>query len=623
MKFSIIIFSLFFIQISLSAQLDSVKINSINIVGNETFSSGKLNELMSTKESNLLVNNYFIEDDFLEDLEILEKFYHHEGFFDFEISDYSTLLSEDKSELDIAIDIDEGNAAIIDSIIIVGNSFFLTKEIFKKINIFSGDRFRQVKVNSAKSNIKKMYLNTGFLDIEVDIGIRINKVQDIVELTFSIQENERFSINEIVIEGIESTKEYVVTRELDFAINDFISLDVLGETLRDLYRTGLFSSVSIKPIATSDSSLVKKNILVKLEESEPGVFEFSVGFGTIEKFSVFSEISYNNILGRAYRARLGGKISHIEKSIKPSITDPWILGIPWSLSLSGELSYRTEPSYSLTYYNGQIHFFKEFRRRSRFGFTFNSGKGYMHDISPSLFEDVIPDTLTNDELDFIYNYIKGIHVNQIRKSFKVTLVLDERNNLFNPDKGFYLNLSTEYIWGSSAVDTFRILSSKVYNNILRSEATAKYFHSTSKQTTIVSSFNIGIIKNFSEDEIIFLLDDLFYVGGPNTIRGFGYKLVGPLTSNNDPMGGRFKIVWNVFEIRQRIFWIFGAVLFADIGNVWSKPEDFNLNSLRYSAGLGLRIDTPIGLARFDYGFNPWPQPGESNGQFWFGIGHAF
>ncbi len=262
MKFSIFIFSFFLIQISLSAQLDSVKINSINIVGNEAFSFGKLSELMSTKESNLFVNNYFVEDDFLDDLEILEKFYHHEGFFDFEISDYSTLLSEDKSELDIAIDIDEGNAAIIDSIIIVGDSFFLTKEILKKINIFSGDRFRQVKVNSAKSNIKKMYLNTGFLDIEIDIGIRINKVQDIVELTFTIQENERFSINEIVIEGIE-TKEYVVTRELDFAINDFISLDVLGETLRDLYRTGLFSSVSIKPIATSDSSLVKKKYTCK------------------------------------------------------------------------------------------------------------------------------------------------------------------------------------------------------------------------------------------------------------------------------------------------------------------------------------------------------------------------
>ena len=60
-----------------------------------------------------------------------------------------------------------------------------------------------------------------------------------------------------------------------------------------------------------------------------------------------------------------------------------------------------------------------------------------------------------------------------------------------------------------------------------------------------------------------------------------------------------------------------------MGNVWRTPQDFKLKNLRYSPGLGLRIDTPIGLARIDYGFNPWPKEGESNGQYWIGIGHAF
>ena len=202
-------------------------------------------------------------------------------------------------------------------------------------------------------------------------------------------------------------------------------------------------------------------------------------------------------------------------------------------------------------------------------------------------------------------------------------MLDERDNLFNLYNGYYIDLSTEYITGSSSVDIFKVLSGKVYNNILRSEVTGKYFISFSKQTTIVSSLNIGIIKNFSKDEAIFLIDDLFYTGGPNTMRGFGYKLVGPLTSNNDPTGGLLKVVLNVFEIRQRVFSIFSGVLFADIGNIWAKPEEFSFNSFRYSAGFGLRIDSPIGLVRFDYGFNLLEKPGESSGEFWFGIGHAF
>ena len=256
-------------------------------------------------------------------------------------------------------------------------------------------------------------------------------------------------------------------------------------------------------------------------------------------------------------------------------------------------------------------------------FTYNQGKGITSNLAPSLFEDVIPDTLSGDELEFVHNYISGLEVDQTRKSFKITLLLDERDNLFNPYNGYYIDLSTEYITGSSSLDTFRVFSSKVYNNILRSEVTGKCFFSFSKQTTIVSSLNIGIIKNFTKDEAIFLIDDLFYTGGPNTMRGFGYKLVGPLTSNNDPIGGLLKVVWNVFEIRQRIISIFSGVLFADIGNIWSKPEDFSFNSFRYSAGLGLRIDSPIGLVRIDYGFNLLQKPGESSGELWFGIGHTF
>ena len=617
------IFIILFTNTFLFAQIDSVKINSITIVGNNSFSFGELNDLMSTKESSFLVDNYFIEDDFLDDLRIIKKFYNHEGFLNFEVSDYSTNYNEDKSELNISININEGEATTIDSIKIVGNRFLSSTEIKEKLDVHVGDRYREIIIKRGKINIKKIYLNSGFLDVKVEIKAKLNKVEKVVEVTFSIQEKERFTINKIIIEGLESTKESIVKRELGFSENEFISLNVLGESMRKLYKTGLFNSVSIKPVPTSDSSNVKKNILVKLMEDEPGEFEVSVSYGTIEKLSLFSEISYNNILGKAYRARLGGKINNIERSIRPSVTDPWILGIPWSLTLSGELSDRNEPSYDITYINGQIHLFKEFHRRSKFGFTYNQGEGFYSNLAPSLFEDVLPDSLSSEELEFLYNFISGLEVDQTRKSFKITLLLDERDNLFNPYNGYYIDLSTEYITGSSSVDTFKVLSSKVYNNILRSEVTGKYFISFSKQTTIVSSLNIGIIKNFSKDEAIFLIDDLFYTGGPNTMRGFGYKLVGPLTSNNDPTGGLLIVVWNIFEIRQRIFSVFSGVLFADIGNIWAKPEDFSFNSFRYSAGFGLRIDSPIGLVRFDYGFNLLQKSGESSGEFWFGIGHTF
>ena len=95
-----------------------------------------------------------------------------------------------------------------------------------------------------------------------------------------------------------------------------------------------------------------------------------------------------------------------------------------------------------------------------------------------------------------------------------------------------------------------------------------------------------------------------------------------MSENYSPLGGEFKLVWNL-ELRRRIIWIITGVAFFDAGNIWAKTKDFKFNDLRYSPGLGLRVDTPIGTARLDYGFNPWPKNNEDRSQLWIGIGHSF
>jgi len=84
-----------------------------------------------------------------------------------------------------------------------------------------------------------------------------------------------------------------------------------------------------------------------------------------------------------------------------------------------------------------------------------------------------------------------------------------------------------------------------------------------------------------------------------------------------------KFVWNVLEVRRRLYKFIDGLVFLEAGNVWENPGDFHLNDLRSDAGLGIRIITPIGLLRFDYGINLAPRGNESGGQFYFGLGQAF
>lgn len=99
----------------------------------------------------------------------------------------------------------------------------------------------------------------------------------------------------------------------------------------------------------------------------------------------------------------------------------------------------------------------------------------------------------------------------------------------------------------------------------------------------------------------------YTLGGSQSLRGYEYGA----------FYGDSLLLLNL-EYRLPIADNFTAVVFADAGNVWEKEESIDLGDLRYSIGAGLRMNTPIGQLRLDYGFNE-----DGGGQPHFSIGHTF
>ena len=118
------------------------------------------------------------------------------------------------------------------------------------------------------------------------------------------------------------------------------------------------------------------------------------------------------------------------------------------------------------------------------------------------------------------------------------------------------------------------------------------------------------------------LNERFYAGGPTSVRGFGYQMLGPTDPDGDPLGGRFKIVGNI-ELRRTLFKIIGGALFVDVGNVWSRTDAFRLDDIRMAVGAGLRASSPLGIIRLDYGLNVDPRNNEPNAKIHLGMGQAF
>jgi len=114
----------------------------------------------------------------------------------------------------------------------------------------------------------------------------------------------------------------------------------------------------------------------------------------------------------------------------------------------------------------------------------------------------------------------------------------------------------------------------------------------------------------------------FFAGGDTTLRGFRLDLAGPLDANGDPLGGEGLFLLNE-ELRFPIWSHFQGVIFADVGNVYRTLGDYSLRDLRECAGAGLRLMTPIGPFRMEYGALLDRRPGEEPGQFFISIGQAF
>jgi len=568
-----------------------LKVSSVTFEGSQVFSDHRLKRVMLTRPSGFLSRSYYYPEVFEDDLNSLVLFYQQNGYLEAQIEDSQVNIDTTNWVVHIHIQISEGELTRVEGVTVFGNSVFSDSLLLGKVAIKPKDPFRQMKIQDATLAVLTLYANSGYLEAEVKSDIRINSDTHRALIDFVIQEKTQFSVGQIRLEGFRKTRPRVVNRELLFRPGDVIRYSRLLESQRRLYLTGLFQSVFIRPQTAASGDSAKKDILIELQENESLEFNVAAGYGSVEKARGRIEIFNTNLAGTALKAGLTTKISFISRGVEASFTEPWTLGLRWRTDVNLLFEYLEQPGFDLTRKGGRLVIGKTFGKRSTASLTYRYEDSKLSNIQVS----TIPEELKTNV-----------------RSLMLSLIYDTRDNLFNSNRGIYLGWHNE-LAGSflSGTDTF-----------VRSIARFKYFYPWRRSTIIASALEIGWMDFFGTSHDI-PLNERFYAGGPNSLRGFGYQLVGPLDAERDPFGGRLKVVWNMLEIRQSLYKMIGAALFADIGNVWLRPKDFHFGDLRTSVGFGLRANTPIGILRLDYGINLQPKEDEPHEKLYFNMGQAF
>jgi outer membrane protein insertion porin family len=568
-----------------------MKIVSVTFEGNRAYPDSRLHRLMVCRPSSFLQRRYYRDELFEDDLESLTLFYHRQGYLEARITGHSVRADSLENEMHIHIDVAEGERTRVEGVAILGNRFYTDRFLLEKIHIQSGEPFLQKEVEEAQLVILKSYADRGFLDAEVKTDLHVNREMHSIIIDFTITEGVQYTIGDITISGLLKTKPGVIEREFEFDRGEIVNYSSLLTSQRRLYLTGLFSSVFLYPQSSASGDSTEKDILVELKEHKSIEIGTSIGYGSVDRLRGKFEVTNRNIMGTARKFGLAGRISFIYRALELSFTDPWTFGTRWQTDIVLSTDFEEEPGYDLNSTGGRMAVGRRFFDHSGITLTYRHEKVTLVSIRVAEIPDDRESSL---------------------RSLTLTITNDTRDNMFNPLRGRYVEWSNEL--GGSFTEHM--------DGFVRTLVVLKYFHSLNRLSVLASAMTIGGM--YSREGIQSIpLSERFYTGGPNSVRGMEYRRAGPIDSDRLPRGGRLKVVWNIVELRRILYKMIGGTLFCDAGNVWTDPGDFSLRDLRVTPGIGLRVNTPVGLVRLDCGFNPFMEEGESVVQFYFSMGQAF
>ena len=206
---------------------------------------------------------------------------------------------------------------------------------------------------------------------------------------------------------------------------------------------------------------------------------------------------------------------------------------------------------------------------------------------------------------------RPISFDGIFASMNATAVLDRRNSVFDPTRGWFYSTSLQ--WG------LRALGSDF--DYLRTLIRGSYYQPIGP-VVLASNARWGHLQPLGGTPPLTVFDLFFKAGGTQTVRGYKQDELSAYDAFGIPLGGTRLVVFNE-EIRFPVFRIVKGVLFADAGNTFAERAGFSISDLEVGVGFGLRITTPLAPIRIDLGYPVPRRPGLASPRWHFSIGQMF
>lgn len=572
---------------------EKVVVRKVVFKGRVEFTSSKLEkQILTGRKKHFWQEPVLVDSVLADDVVALETFYKKWGFEDVQVATPELVFNKRGTKVKVYFPIQEGKQTTVGTVSFEGIEFFEPQDAMSALYLLPGVVFDSSQLAQDKQRLLLLYANHGFPYAEVAQRVEHENTPHgrLVHITYSIRENERVHVGEFIIRGNYKTHARVLTREIELVQGGPFSYEELINSRRNLRSLGFLSAVRLDTIGLEEG-LDTAHLLLLVQEARARSFDIGVGYDS--EYGPLASFGAKNLnllgLGKTGKLTLmgGGLLNQAEITY----SDPRFLGFRVMADISGALSYYDREAFDLMQASARFALFR--RLSQKFSLTF-ALRTEWNDLSNVIDQEAVAD------IDVTENILSAIGPE---------LVYDTRNDFINPSEGSLIISRVEF--GEDFLNA---------SNWIKSFFHATHYYCGEGAAVLVLSLRFGHIEPIGASLVP--IQEAFFVGGSRTVRGYSEEGLGPHTADGKPIGGLDMIITNL-ELRFPIWNIIHGVLFVDSGQVASSIAEISIDNQLFTVGTGIRLYTPVGPVRLDWGYKLEPSPYEKRYRWHFSFGYPF
>jgi len=428
-----------------------------------------------------------------------------------------------------------------------------------KFPIHPGDRLNHQHYEEAKKELRNLLAERGYFNSRLtQHEIQVNLKQHSGNIVIQVDTGPRFKFGDVTFVQ-ETFDTGYLRRFIPFAKGDIFLAEDLSELQKNLAVSGEFRKIEVIPLPESAIDN-RVPIRVNLTPKKPLRYKIGAGYGTDTGFRGRAGVERWQITDTGHRADAELFLSNVIRTVTANYRIPMKKPATDYLLFTGEHKIEdTDTSYSES---------NAVAASNTYGL-----KSWLRTLSTTFLKE---------------NYAVGSEAN------KSNLLIPSISFSFDPEKErrpelHRLRWHFDVIVKGSHTD----LASDV--TFLQGKIFAELRYQFARKFALVARGDIGAseVGEFSNLPV----SQRFFAGGDYSIRGYGYKSLGPRDENGEVVGGTHLLVGSV-ELQYTFLRNWDFAVFYDTGNAYDKdafePEQ--------GAGAGIGYKLPFGIVRA-YGAN--------------------